>query len=249
MLYFSQFQVAADRSNPAPLSHQPIANRPFPAPSPTPAQQHPHPRPAQGLGPAPQPSQGRRQRPGTRGAPPAGPGSAAPEGRPAEPERGAGGGSRGPSSPAGGSSMAKAAMSARRAGKRRRRWLCRALSNRTELPAAVTSDPPITRWDKAGRAERRHGGRVSGPGIGLCRPVPSGLPGKRSLRDGRVANGAEGIAVAVTKGRSWAAPAGWELGTASLPCLPRGKGVRQCPGCRRPPGQGSELLPRGYGGQ
>lgn len=47
----------------------------------------------------------------------------------------------GPGSPAGCSSMAKAAMSARMAGKGRRRRLRRARSNGTELPAAVTSDP------------------------------------------------------------------------------------------------------------
>lgn len=76
--------------------------------------------------------------------------------------------------------MAKAAIPAPMAGKRR--WLLRrALSNGTELPAAVTSDPPPDMVEIQGRTEPRQGLRVSGTGISLCWAVASRPGGERPL--------------------------------------------------------------------
>lgn len=77
-------------------------------------------------------------------------------------------------SPAGCSSMAKAAMSARMAGKRRRPRLCRARSNGAELPAAVTSEPAPDMVSGMGR----DGPASPGAACPLSVPWQPGPPGR-----------------------------------------------------------------------
>lgn len=191
------------RFNPAPVPLSPA--RPAPSRRP-PGPGHPHRTARPGAAPFP------LRHP--RGIP----------GRAAEPPEHRRGRTPGPGSPAGGSSMAKAAMAARPAGKRRRR-LGRARSNGPELPAPSLPTRPRHGERAAGGAPQ--GLRVAGPGP--SRPGANRPPSSCRSRGPR------------SEGRAWA-PARAE--DSERRCRPRDRAGGQCPGCST----ARELFPRGHGG-